>query len=74
MSSSVKPIGSDYDTSQFCGNNMASVGSLSSIEIGDNTVYFKDNIVNTHIRINSHNLSRVKYLNLRNSTISDIET
>ena len=53
---------------------MASVGSLSSIEIGDNTVYFKDNIVNTHIRINSHNLSRVKYLNLRNSTISDIET
>ena len=74
MSSSVKPVGDDYDTSQFCGQNIASVGSLSSIKIGDNTVYFKENIVNTHTRINSHNLARIKYLNLRHSSISDIET
>ena len=72
LSSSVKPIGNDCDTSQFCGEYIASVGSLISIKIGDNTVYFKDNIVNTHARFDHRNLSRTKYLNLRHSSISDI--
>ena len=72
MSSSVKPIGDDYDTSKFCGQNIASVGSLISIIIGDNTVYFKDNLVTAHTRFDHRNLARIKYLNLRHSSINDI--
>ena len=52
---------------------MASLGSVSSFEIGDNTVYFKENIICTHSRLDHRNIACVKYLNLRHSSITDIE-
>ena len=74
MSSSVKPVGDDYDTSQFHSLEKARLGAANIVEIEGEAVYFKDNIITTNTRFDYRNLSRTKYLNLRHSSISDIET
>ena len=72
LSSSVKPIGDDYDTSQFHNMEKVSLGAANIAEIEGEAVYFKDNIVTAHTRFDHCNLSRIKYLNLRHSSISDV--
>ena len=74
LSSSVKPIGDDCDTSQFHNLEKASIGAANIAEIEGEAVYFKDNIVTAHTRFDLRNLTRIKYLNLRHSSVSDFKT
>ena len=72
LSSSVKPIDDDCDTSQFHSLEKASVGVVNIVEIEGEAVYFKDNLVTAHTRFDHCNLIRVKYLNLRHSSINNV--
>ena len=72
LSSSVKPIGDDCDTSQFHDLEKASIGAANIAEIKGEAVYFTDNLVTVHTLFDHRNLVRIKYLNLRRSSISDV--
>ena len=72
LSSSVKPIGDDCDTSQFHNLEKASLGAANIAEIEGEAVYFKDNIVTAPTWFDHRNLARIKYLNLRYSSISNV--
>ena len=50
----------------------ASLGAANIAEIDGVTVFFADNVVVTHTRLDLRNLARIKYLNLRHSSISDL--
>ena len=51
-----------------------SLGAARSFDLHDITEFFKDNIISTHTRLDCCNLAFVKYLNIRHSTIADVET
>ena len=51
-----------------------SLGAARSFDLHDITEFFKENIVTTHTRLCCRNLAFVRYLNLRNSIIVDVET
>ena len=51
-----------------------SLGSAKNFIMQDITDFFKENIVNTHTRLDCRNLAFVKYLNLRHSSVADIDT
>ena len=52
----------------------ASIGCVNCFVINGDTIYFGENINKTHAKIDCRNMASIKYLNMRHSTISDIET
>ena len=74
MSSAVNTNSISYDTSHLYGQFKGSMGSTTSIEINDNTVFFKENLINIFNIIETKNLMYCRYLNLRHSSISGLDT
>ena len=72
--SAIEALTGQYDTGKLYGMAKASLGSARSFDLHDITDFFKENIVTTHTRLCCRNLAFVRYLNLRNSTIVDVET
>ena len=67
VSSGVEAIFGEYDTKQFINLCRASFGVKTSVEVGDETIYFTENLVTNHARFNERNLVYCKYINLRHS-------
>ena len=74
LSSSVKADDNEYDTSAFYGVEKVSMGSANNFNMQDIIDFFKEHIISTHTRLDFRNLAFVRYLNLRNSTIADVDT
>ena len=74
LSSPVEAVDNEYDTSAFYGVEKVSMGSANNFNMQDIIEFFKENIISTHTRLCCRNLAFVRYLNLRNSTIADVET
>ena len=53
---------------------MVSLGSSSSVEKCDDTVYFVERIVSVHSAIDERNLAWCKYLNLRHSSVNKLSS
>ena len=73
INSGVKSADGEYDTKQFINLCRASFGVKTSVEFGDETIYFTENLVSYHARFNERNLVYCKYINLRHSSISSVE-
>ena len=73
VSSGVAAEAGEYDTKQFINLCRASFGVKTSVELGDETIYFAVNLVSDHARFNERNLVYCNYINLRHSSVSSIE-
>ena len=71
--SAIEALMDKYDTRKFYGTAKVSFGCVRCFVMNGDTVYFRENIINQHTRLDCRNLAYVKYLNLRHSSVANIE-
>ena len=70
LSSAVEATDGEYDTSLYYGLAKACFGTACHNDFGDFTIYFKENIVSQHTKLNCRNLVLCKYLNIAHSSVN----
>ena len=74
LSSSVNAVDNEYDTSAFYGVEKVSMGATNNYDLLNDFIFFKENIVAQHSKLDQRNLIFVKFLNLRHSSITNVNT